>query len=191
MVLPPYLSNEAKSFITLLLQKNPLERLGSKSILDIINHPFFKDIDWDVLRLQETPLPLVTSVSSDICSPINQRNYFDTFSYYVDGTDRQAQKRQVKQFLTAWLHSDITATVFESMAPMCYGQIPYRGMRNDVNGYFRFMSKSEFLQHCQNELSVCPEITNNLKSMTVRMEESTILFEGERCTCQWRSWGFE
>ena len=166
-----------------------MERLGSRTILDIMNHPFFKEVDWESIRRQDIPLPLVSTPSSDCNSSQLQRNYFDSFSYYVDGTDRHSQRVQVKEFLTAWLRCDLSNPVFDSMAAMCYGQIPYRGIQHsDLNGYFRFMNKSEFIQHCRNENAVCPELINQFKTATVRIEESAVLFEGERCICQWRSW---
>ena len=65
IVLPPFLSNDAKSFLTGLLQKNPSERLGSHGILDIMNHPFFTGIDWNSVRNQTKPLPYLTTFSSE------------------------------------------------------------------------------------------------------------------------------
>lgn len=189
VVLPPYLSKEAKSLISSLLHKNPTERLGNQTILDIMNHPFFKGIDWESIRRQDTPLPLISTSTSESTSSPNQPNYFDSFSYFVDGTDRYSQRIQVKEFLTAWLRSDLSNPIFDSMAAMCYGQIPYRGISHaDGNGYFRFMSKNEFVQHCRNEDAVCAGLLNQFKTATVRIEDSAVLFEGDRCTCQWRSW---
>lgn len=41
------LSKECMDIIIRLLNKNPLERLGYKSIKEIKNHPFFKDVNFD------------------------------------------------------------------------------------------------------------------------------------------------
>ena len=44
------MSNNLKSIITRLLEKNPAKRLGSNGDADeIVNHPWFKDIDWSKL----------------------------------------------------------------------------------------------------------------------------------------------
>ena len=58
VILPPYLSNQAKHFISSLLQKNPIDRLGSRGFDEIINHPFFNGIEWEKIRSQSFPLPL-------------------------------------------------------------------------------------------------------------------------------------
>ncbi|XP_073385945.1 phototropin-2 isoform X2 [Physcomitrium patens] len=51
-------SLEAKLLIRDLLNKDPLKRLGSyRGANDIKNHPFFKDINWPLIRIM-TPPPL-------------------------------------------------------------------------------------------------------------------------------------
>lgn len=60
---PKHISEEAKDLILKLLERNPRERLGSGplGVQEIKEHPFFRDIDWDmVLRRQlRPPLPVV------------------------------------------------------------------------------------------------------------------------------------
>uniref|UniRef100_A0A061R985 non-specific serine/threonine protein kinase n=1 Tax=Tetraselmis sp. GSL018 TaxID=582737 RepID=A0A061R985_9CHLO len=52
----PAISPECKDFISQLLIKNPDKRLGSKrGAEDIKAHPWFKDIDWAMLRNAEPP----------------------------------------------------------------------------------------------------------------------------------------
>ncbi len=47
---PHFISKEAKSLISGLLEKDPKKRLGSeRDYFDIQEHEFFKDIDWDKL----------------------------------------------------------------------------------------------------------------------------------------------
>ncbi|OHT15885.1 AGC family protein kinase [Tritrichomonas foetus] len=46
-------SPECRDFIKRLLVINPDERLGSKDFNEILNHPWFKDIDWEHLREME------------------------------------------------------------------------------------------------------------------------------------------
>ena len=48
------MSDELKSIITCLLEKDPTKRLGSKGDADeIVNHPWFKGMDWDKLMKKE------------------------------------------------------------------------------------------------------------------------------------------
>ena len=51
--LPRNFSLEAKSLIIGLLNRNPSKRLGAEpgegGALEIMNHPFFSDIDWDLM----------------------------------------------------------------------------------------------------------------------------------------------
>ena len=45
----PYISKEGKDIIYRLLQKDPQKRLGSKGIEEIKQHPWFNQINWDLL----------------------------------------------------------------------------------------------------------------------------------------------
>ena len=48
------MSDNLKDIINKLLDKNQVTRLGSKSDADeIVNHPWFSDIDWDKLIKKE------------------------------------------------------------------------------------------------------------------------------------------
>ncbi len=49
------MSPEAHDFIEKLLDMNPKTRLGSRSIDEIKQHPFFKGIDWDKIMEMESP----------------------------------------------------------------------------------------------------------------------------------------
>lgn len=44
------LSKEAKDFISRITDCNPSLRLGAKGSHEVINHPFFKDFDWDAIK---------------------------------------------------------------------------------------------------------------------------------------------
>lgn len=48
-VLPPYLTKEAKDILQALTCKDPAARLGSgpRGALEVKEHPFFKNVDWD------------------------------------------------------------------------------------------------------------------------------------------------
>ena len=62
----PYFSNEAKSLLAGLLERNPDKRLGSKTddASDIMGHPFFRDINWSDLREKRIPPPYKPYVTS-------------------------------------------------------------------------------------------------------------------------------
>ncbi|KAK2947102.1 putative serine/threonine protein kinase [Blattamonas nauphoetae] len=52
--LPEEVSEEARSLIRGLLNKNPEDRLGTKNgVSEIKNHPFFVDVDWDTVSARE------------------------------------------------------------------------------------------------------------------------------------------
>ncbi|KAI9906447.1 hypothetical protein PsorP6_004717 [Peronosclerospora sorghi] len=60
----PILSDELKSILRSFLQKDPTKRLGT-NISDILEHPYFRGIDWDLLlKKQITPpwKPKLTSL---------------------------------------------------------------------------------------------------------------------------------
>lgn len=50
---PHSASAAAKDMVFLLLQKNPIERLGSKQYRDVKTHVFFDNFNWDKLRVSK------------------------------------------------------------------------------------------------------------------------------------------
>lgn len=53
LVLPPYLSGEAKDLIKRLLKRSSTNRLGANDVNEIKTHPFFKNIDWNLVYRRE------------------------------------------------------------------------------------------------------------------------------------------
>ena len=52
------MSDNLKDIITKLLDKNHESRLGSQGDADeIVNHPWFADMDWDGLMSKKIPSP--------------------------------------------------------------------------------------------------------------------------------------
>lgn len=72
---PRNISNEAKSLLSSLLEKNPLNRLGGgpDDVKEIMAHPFFACIDWNDLVLKKIVPPFKPQVTSD-----NDTRYFDS-----------------------------------------------------------------------------------------------------------------
>ncbi|GAB6031305.1 hypothetical protein CHUAL_009101 [Chamberlinius hualienensis] len=66
--IPRSLSVKAGSVLKGFLNKNPGERLGchpETGFSDIIHHPFFKSIDWDLLEQKQIPTPFKPRLGSE------------------------------------------------------------------------------------------------------------------------------
>jgi len=60
-------SEEAKSLIIGLLEKDRKQRLGQKNDVDeVLSHPFFKKIDRDMLLKKEIPAPFKPEIKSNV-----------------------------------------------------------------------------------------------------------------------------
>ncbi|XP_023705002.1 atypical protein kinase C isoform X2 [Cryptotermes secundus] len=65
---PRSLSVKAASVLKGFLNKNPADRLGchrETGFLDIVNHPFFKSIDWEMLEQKQVAPPYKPRLESD------------------------------------------------------------------------------------------------------------------------------
>lgn len=80
---PPEWSLESVDLINGLLQRKEELRLGSKGIDKIKEHPWFKDIDWDMLLAQKIPPPFV---------PVCTEDYFD--ENYLQSFEISAKLRE-------------------------------------------------------------------------------------------------
>ncbi|XP_069691523.1 atypical protein kinase C-like isoform X2 [Periplaneta americana] len=66
--IPRSLSVKAASVLKGFLNKNPADRLGchrDTGFLDIVNHPFFKSIDWEMLEQKQVAPPYKPRLESD------------------------------------------------------------------------------------------------------------------------------
>lgn len=66
--IPRSLSVKAASVLKGFLNKNPAERLGCSregAFMDIVNHAFFKQIDWDLLEQKQVTPPFKPRLDSD------------------------------------------------------------------------------------------------------------------------------
>jgi len=68
LTFPPYFSNEAKSLLAKLLDRNPKRRLGSgiTDAQEIMNHPFFKGMDWEKLEKKQIEAPLRPAIYNEM-----------------------------------------------------------------------------------------------------------------------------
>jgi serum/glucocorticoid-regulated kinase 2 len=60
------LSDECKDFIDKLLYKDPAKRLGNGGYQEILQHPFFKEIDFNKLLMKELDIPYKPTLSEDM-----------------------------------------------------------------------------------------------------------------------------
>jgi len=72
---PNHLSPEAKDLLSGLLRKNPMERLGGgpDDVKEIMEHHFFRSINWNDLVLKKIPPPFKPQVTSE-----TDTRYFDS-----------------------------------------------------------------------------------------------------------------
>ena len=57
------LSDEAKDIIKKLLERNVKKRLGYNGIKEIKEHPFFKDIDFNLIEQKKIPAPFIPKIN--------------------------------------------------------------------------------------------------------------------------------
>jgi len=66
------MTDECKSFITGLLEKDSTVRLGTKgSIEELLEHPWFSDIDKDALLSRKLEAPFIPELSEDLSDVSN------------------------------------------------------------------------------------------------------------------------
>lgn len=75
---PHTVKSEVRDFILKLLVKDPRKRLGGgvKDAKDIKLHPFFKEIDWDLLAKKQIPAPFKPKIRDEL----DTSNFSDEFT---------------------------------------------------------------------------------------------------------------
>ncbi|GMF16744.1 unnamed protein product [Phytophthora lilii] len=89
----PLLTDELKSILRGFLQKDPTKRLGT-NISDILAHPFFRGIDWDLLLKKQITPPWKPKLSSplDVEYVDTEFTDLDVHSEVQSPTDKSAAK---------------------------------------------------------------------------------------------------
>lgn len=64
--MPRKLSKNAKDIILQLLIRDPSERLGANGAEEILEHPFFKGIDWKKVYRKGYKPPYIPRLQSDL-----------------------------------------------------------------------------------------------------------------------------
>ena len=63
VVFPQDISPELKSLILMLMERDPMNRLGSKqNVLEVINHPWFKDVNLSQIAEMKNSPPIVPDI---------------------------------------------------------------------------------------------------------------------------------
>ena len=70
--IPENISKCAKDLIEKLLNSNPRERIGYNGSAEIMNHEFFKDIDFDKVIIKQYKPPFIPKLDSE-----GDLRYFD------------------------------------------------------------------------------------------------------------------
>uniref|UniRef100_A0A7S3YTU5 AGC-kinase C-terminal domain-containing protein n=1 Tax=Lotharella globosa TaxID=91324 RepID=A0A7S3YTU5_9EUKA len=88
-IFPRYFSPQAKSILQGLLNRNPVERLGSKNDANAVKtHPFFKDMDWNLLYQKRLRPPFKPTVGPIATDTTNFDTEFTTMPLSVDHTNK-------------------------------------------------------------------------------------------------------
>lgn len=67
-----YMSDDCKSFITGLLEKDSSTRLGTKgSLEELLDHPWFSNIDKEALIKKDLSAPFIPELSTDLSDVSN------------------------------------------------------------------------------------------------------------------------
>lgn len=93
------LSPPLKDFVTNLLQPNPQERLGAKGVEEIMNHEFFKGLDWMEVKnrvLSPTYIPKIKSRDHVIMS--DHETLIKSFEYEEDASVEKHGTLKYKHF---------------------------------------------------------------------------------------------
>ena len=93
---------EAIDLIQKFLTINPNDRLGTKSVDDIKNHPFFKDVNWNTIRKEE---PLFIPEVEDILDTTYfniEKAAFDTEDFVKERVIIAEEEEQV--YINIYVH---------------------------------------------------------------------------------------
>ena len=93
---PPYMSENARSLVQLLLEKDPAKRFTNPELIK--RHPFFQPIDWDLLFHKGITPPYIPPVAdSSDTTQIDPTFLQEKPSYEVDAGDAAAVTAQDQQ----------------------------------------------------------------------------------------------
>ena len=86
---PEGFSKDLADFINKLLIRNPENRLGSKGIAEIFEHPWIKNENWKMIETKDFKPPFVPS-SEDLFDPKRVSEFKDEIDYSIDLASAQS-----------------------------------------------------------------------------------------------------
>jgi serine/threonine protein kinase len=90
---PSYVSKPAKLLIEALMEREPTKRLGAIKTIDVKEHPFFNNIDFDAVMNREVPAPQ-TLIPRNLKSPTKGARPENPFTAAPDSNRRGASSSQ-------------------------------------------------------------------------------------------------
>lgn len=107
----------------------------------------------------------------------------------------------INQAFQSWIKYATDLDNYSHFSANVHGTLPFRGFLQRGRqqsepmisncGYFQYSSKKEMIALFHSELRLFPEMSSCLGKMSAKIDEKTLLFEGDRCVCQWKIWGYE
>lgn len=90
---PFYVGRPAASLIQALLNRNPVQRLGSGGGAEVRSHGFFHNLDWDAMYRREIPPPFNPCRNQDVYASENFEKEFTNMAVYsVDDPNGQTRE---------------------------------------------------------------------------------------------------
>jgi serum/glucocorticoid-regulated kinase 2 len=115
---------EAKSLILGLLDKDPMKRLGARQTSEVLTHPFFKDVKWDLVlkkRIQPPWVPAPLSIEEE-----NLKNPDIDFDKYLASKTTS--------------NGNIFSMIFSWKSPQSSKTLKKSPRENDTFGKFSYVS---------------------------------------------------
>jgi serine/threonine protein kinase len=83
--------DNARDICDRLLDKNPATRLGVNGVEEIMDHPWFAEVDWDEMKADRTPPPFVPKRDINAASQAEIGQFQDDSSRRVELTEEDHQ----------------------------------------------------------------------------------------------------
>lgn len=158
-----HVSAEARDFVLSCLICNPMYRLGCNGVIELLQHPWFSDLNWDAIRVQSMPAPFIPDPTKANCNispedlqqmvlneeeqemgpeiPLQQQALFNGYDYRTlavseesDRTERVIKKHTTRMYTSR--HENATLSVASNAVVELHapGSIQYGVSSSNVTG---------------------------------------------------------
>ncbi|KAF9364772.1 hypothetical protein BGX34_000442 [Mortierella sp. NVP85] len=127
---PPDMDQDAAEFITGLLERNPDDRLGSRSTEDVKSHAYFASINWDIALQRKLPCPYVPELVSEEDLSNFDDAYLTMTPRFTPGN--HTLSNSIQNCFQGYSYTDKMA----STLPRSDGKIPSDRSRNPSSGSY-------------------------------------------------------